>query len=72
MSYLDDPEHPWMLDPATLDGVVDAEQILIDLLQRELSGEDLMLIYRGAQGLWKRGQGTATQCLDTSMVWLFG
>jgi hypothetical protein len=72
VSYLDDPDHAWTLDPATTAGEVDAEQLLADLYQRDLSAEDLRLIYRGARGLWERGQGTALQCLDTSIVWLFG
>lgn len=71
MSYLDNPDHSWTLDPTTTIEV-DAEQLLADLYQRDLSREDLTLIYRGAQGLWERGQGTAVQCLDTSIVWLFG
>lgn len=52
--------------------MVDAEQVLADLYQRDLSPEELMLIYCGARGLWQRGQGSAIQCLDTSIVWLFG
>ena len=72
MSYLDDPDHDWALDPATTAGEVDAEDLLADLYQRDLSAEDLTLIYRGAQGLWQRGQGSAAQCLDTAIVWLFG
>jgi hypothetical protein len=71
VSYLDNPDHSWTLDPTTTTEV-DAEQLLADLYQRDLSPEDLTLIYRGAQGLWERGQGTALQCLDTSIVWLFG
>jgi len=71
VSYLDNPDHSWTLDPTTTIEV-DAEQLLTDLYQRDLSREDLTLIYRGAQGLWERGQGTAAQCLDTSIVWLFG
>jgi hypothetical protein len=72
VSYLDDPDHAWTLDSTTTSSEVDAEQILADLYQRDLSPEDLALVYRGAQGLWERGQGTAIQCLDTSIVWLFG
>jgi hypothetical protein len=72
VSYVDDPDHDWTLDPATTAGEVDAEELLADLYQRDLSAEHLMLIYRGAQGLWQRGQGSATRCLDTAIVWLAG
>jgi hypothetical protein len=69
---MDDPDHVWTLDPTTRAGEVDAEDILAELYQRDLSAEDLTLIYRGAQGLWQRGQGSAIHCLDTSIVWFAG
>ncbi len=72
MSYLDDPQHVWRLDPSTTARTVDAEDILADLLQRDLSPDEIQLIYWGARGLWERGHGSTAQCLDTSMVWLFG
>jgi hypothetical protein len=69
-SYLDDPDHARVLDPASLDA--DAETVLENLLRRNASLDDLELIFRGAAQLFEAHAGTAAECLDTSVIWLYG
>jgi hypothetical protein len=71
-TYLDDPDHEWILDPTSIDA--DAEQVITALLNAASNETTFSMdvILRGAAGLLQRGAGTPAQCLDTSMTWWYG
>lgn len=67
MSYLDDPDHVWRLEPSARN---DAELVLRKLLgYEELGPADLDVIVRGARGLRDRGLGPRARCFDTALIW---
>lgn len=131
MSYLDNPDHAWEIDPAaSTDSVTVLHELLtrlspeaaqryswepdfiaalhqhaqppcrdlLDAVVNSPEGTSLLgafntllaalrlppvtdddghaeardLVLRGAHGLHARGAGTATQCLDTAMIWYYG
>jgi hypothetical protein len=68
MSYLDDPEHPWVLEPP--DGM-SWEDMVAEIWNRNFDG--LRLILQGYAGLKCRyPEATDEDCLRTSMVWYYG
>jgi hypothetical protein len=69
MSYLDDPEHEWRLDPAVRDFPL--EVLLDEVASRDWDGIDLIL--QGYAGLKQRlPNATDSECLQTSMIWYYG
>lgn len=71
MSYLDDEDHDWGIEPLAID-----EARKLDFLVSELSRADeegQRTILQGYHGLKNRHpEATDEQCLDTSLIWWFG
>jgi hypothetical protein len=70
MSYLDDPEHDWVLDPASEGG-----NLLSDITHLYLHGdlETIALVLQGYHGLKTRfPEASDAACFATSMIWYFG
>lgn len=80
MTYLDDPDHDWSIDPASTTSNLDLEQTITDLLDRiaddtrsrQSRDMALRLIISGALELSRRTDAPLAQCLDTSMIWYYG
>lgn len=70
MSYLDDPDHDWSLDPASVDN-----SLLEDVihLAENATSEEVELVLRGYRGLKQRyPDATDQECFGTAMIWLYG
>jgi hypothetical protein len=79
MSYLDDSDHTWELEPIPSKGMEEElwfytlQDMVEDLAYRKLDEEALQIILRGYAGLKERHpEAPDQQCLHTSMVWYFG
>lgn len=73
MTYLDDADHDWSIDPAARD--YSASEV-VEMLVTSPDLKDpatLALIMRGARELHERRPAeSALDCLATSLVWYFG
>lgn len=80
MTYLDDPDHDWSIDPAASIGDLDLDQVISDLFDRLNSSTfptphrqtEFSLILKGALELSRRSPAPLAQCLETSMIWYYG
>lgn len=81
MTYLDDPDHDWSIDPSSEVNDLDLDQVISDLKHRlacpcltcTLGNEmALELILKGALELARRTDAPLARCLDTSMIWYYG
>lgn len=80
MSYLDDPDHDWNIDPVAQCSFLDLDQVIADLIDRDRTSTrpqltkdvGLALIVRGALELARRTDAPLEQCLETSMIWYYG
>jgi hypothetical protein len=74
MSYLDDPEHEFVIDPAVEfcneDDLVKDFKHIVDA---GIGGKSIELILQGFLRLQEElPDSTTAQCFGTSMVWYFG
>lgn len=74
MSYLDDPQHVWELEPTAQRATAANVRESLDHMQafNNISEEGLALIVRGAAGLMERSKGTAFECFETAVCWYYG
>lgn len=78
MSYLDDADHDWSLDPGALTpdpiaGFPDWLDLMDELFHRKPPVEAMELIFKGYFGLRERHpDAPPVQCLETSMIWYYG
>lgn len=73
MSYLDDSNHVWELEPVVLERPTPLDGLIEDLCNRQLEISILEIILQGYAGLKQRHPDwDDAACLDTSMVWMFG
>jgi hypothetical protein len=70
-------EIPYHLTPADL--VLDPSSRgrttaagMVEFQRRNMSDEDIEIVFRGAVLLYQAQAGTFGECLDTSLIWLFG
>jgi hypothetical protein len=70
MSYLDDPDHDWSLDPEA-----STNTLLEDIIHLSEHGDSdsIALVLQGYFGLKQRHpEAGDDECFGTSMVWYFG
>jgi len=78
MSYLDDPDHVWEVDPSVKADPRTMTGLFMELTTRSVSEGDEFspaweMIILGAAELKKRHpEATVAECLDTSMIWYYG
>lgn len=69
MSYLDDPNHPWILDP-NCTGLSFKE---LRKMMEDRDWDGWQLIFQGYAGLKLRyPEARDEDCLDTAMMWYYG
>ena len=69
MSYLDDPNHLWEIDPDCTASIMES----IEHLSKHGSAEAVLFVLKGYEELRKRQpDASRSQCLATSMMWWFG
>lgn len=72
MTYLDDEDHEWSIDPGATRRL---DFLLLELSTRSNreANFNLDMIARGYLGLRERlPDATPAQCLDTAMIWYYG
>jgi hypothetical protein len=76
MSYLDDADHAWELDPAVAQEGDDwtLQEMLYDIIvPRNETEEGIRIILEGYAGLKARlPEASNEDCLRTSMIWYYG
>jgi len=71
MSYLDDADHTWQLDPAAVDDDMTLDELIMQIRDRDWDG--LRIILQGYAGLKQRlPNASDEECLCTSIIWYFG